>query len=76
MIKFSQQLCWIGAKIQISLISCIVKWFYETELQTIYLLKNVDMEEGGLEKGKVPMPFMDGLYSLMHSTGKQGLPKG
>ena len=37
MIKFSQQPCWIVAKIQISLISCIVKWFYETELQAIYL---------------------------------------
>ena len=32
MAKFSQQPCWIGAKIQISLISCIVKWFNETEL--------------------------------------------
>ena len=33
MSKFSQQPCWIGTKIQISLISCILKWFYEMELQ-------------------------------------------
>ena len=39
MIKFSIQPCWIGAKIQITLTSCIVKWFYETELQVIYLYK-------------------------------------
>ena len=34
MIKFSQQPCWIGTKFKISR---IVKWFYETELQAIYL---------------------------------------
>ena len=29
--------CWIGAKFLISLITCIVKWFCEMELQAIYL---------------------------------------
>ena len=29
--------CWIGAKIQILQNSCMMKWFFETELREIYL---------------------------------------
>ena len=63
MIKFSQQPCWIGAKIQISLISCIVKWIYETELQAIHVYQFLDNSNPRLRKillifiGNCQMPF-------------------
>ena len=63
MIKFSQQPFWIGTKIQISLISCIVKWIYETELQAIHLYQFLDNSNPRLRKtlliftGNCQMPF-------------------
>ena len=42
MIEFSQQPCWMDAKIQISETSYIVNWFHETELQAIYLYQSYD----------------------------------